>query len=255
MTSPIRFHLSAFSVAVLALAAPVAAGAQAITAADAAKRVESAAAWQQCTTKPDGERLACFDAWAREQRELLSAIEDKARSVQASPTARNTAPSAQAAAVRSEVAAALATTQPDAAPGTTPSGSAGIIGVGLEQGCRDRQFSEMSRFWELESGSSCPTFGLRAFHPTTVSVAAGGEINRQPTSPNPVNTATAPIDYSRHEMRLSLSVRTKLASGLLTPRTARCAIRCGRRTASSRTGRCSTAGCRARFATPTTCRS
>lgn len=180
------------------------------------QRIEAAAAWQACLGQPDGLRLACFDDWAREQQALIEAIEDKARSVETSPT-RNEAPSAQAAAVRGQIAQALATTQPERSDDGTPSGSIGIVGVGLEQGCRDRQFSELSRFWELESGSSCPTFGLRAFHPSTVSVAAGNRINRQPVSPNPSNSATTPIDYSRREMRLSLSVRTKLASGLLTP--------------------------------------
>ena len=213
MTLSARPHHSAFALAPWALATGLLAGAahaQTPPATDVAKRMEGAA-WQQCTAKPDRERLACFDDWAREQRELGAAIEAKARSVQASPNA-------QASGVRAEVASALASTQPDAAPGTPPSGSAGIVGVGLEQGCRDRQFSDMSRFWELESGSSCPTFGLRAFHPTTVSIAAGSTINRQPISPNPANSATEPIDYSKHEMRLFLSVRTKLASGLLTPK-------------------------------------
>lgn len=187
------------------------------SSSDIEHRVDSAAAWQQCVGRGDRERLACFDDWAREQRALISAIEEKARSVQASPVSSNTSPSAQAAAVRTEVAAALATAQPELPDGKPASASAGIVGVGLEQGCRDRQFSDMSRFWELESGSSCPTFGLRAFHPTTVSVAASTRVNGQPTSPNPVNSATTPIDYSKQEMRLSLSVRTKLASGLLTP--------------------------------------
>ena len=177
------------------------------------ERAESAAAWQSCLGKPDAERLSCFDQWARGQHELLSAIEDKSRAAETSP-ARNVAPSAQASAVRGQVAAALATTQPVA----DGAGSAGIIGVGLEQGCRDRQFSELSRFWELESGSSCPTFGLRAFYPTTVAVATSDEINRLPTSPNPANSATVPVDYSKRSMRLQVSVRTKLASGLLTPK-------------------------------------
>ena len=177
------------------------------------ERAESAAAWQSCLGKPDAERLGCFDQWARGQHELLSAIEDKSRAAETSP-ARNVAPSAQASAVRGQVAAALATTQPVA----DGAGSAGVIGVGLEQGCRDRQFSDTSRFWELESGSSCPTFGLRAFHPTTVAVATSDEINRLPTSPNPANSATVPVDYSKRSMRLQVSVRTKLASGLLTPK-------------------------------------
>ena len=177
------------------------------------EHAEAAAAWQSCLGKPDAERLGCFDQWARGQHELLSAIEDKSRAAETSP-ARNVAPSAQASAVRGQVAAALATTQPVA----DGAGSAGIIGVGLEQGCRDRQFSELSRFWELESGSSCPTFSLRGFQPNTVAIAGSNEVNRQPTSPNPINSATESIDYSKQAMRLHLSLRTKLASGLLTPK-------------------------------------
>ena len=72
------------------------------------ERAESAAAWQSCLGKPDAERLSCFDQWARGQHELLSAIEDKSRAAETSP-ARNVAPSAQASAVRGQVAAALAT--------------------------------------------------------------------------------------------------------------------------------------------------
>lgn len=185
-------------------------------APESALDVQPALAWQACLGQADGARLACFDDWARQQQALISAIEEKARSVESTPT-RNEAASAQAAAVRGEVAQALATAQPEPEPGGTLSGSAGIVGVGLEQGCRDRQFSELSRFWELESGSSCPTFGLRAFHPTTASAAVADRVNRMPVSGNPANSATVPVGYGRREMRLSLSVRTKLASGLLTP--------------------------------------
>lgn len=185
-------------------------------AADIAPRIEAAAAWQACLGQADRERLGCFDQWAREQQSLISAIEERDRSADTSPT-RHTVPSAQAAAVRGQVAAALATAQPSPTQAGAPSGSAGIIGVGLEQGCRDRQFSDISRFWELESGSSCPTFGLRAFRPTTLAVSYGDRMNRQPQSPNPVNSATSATAYDKEEMRLQLSVRTKLASGLFTP--------------------------------------
>ncbi|TXI23009.1 MAG: phospholipase [Ottowia sp.] len=200
----------------LALALPAAALAQPPAAPDIRARIDATTAWQACLGQTDAARLACFDGWARGQQRLIEAIEHKAQSVETSPT-RNEAPSAQAAAVRGDVAQALASAQPQPAAGTPATGSAGIVGVGLEQGCRDRQFSELSRFWELESGSSCPTFGLRAFHPTTASIAAGDHINRQPSSPNPANSAAAPIDYGKREMRLALSVRTKLASGLFTP--------------------------------------
>jgi len=180
-----------------------------------AAAAEAALAWQLCTGRPDTERLSCFDDWARDQQALLNAVEEKARSVAESPNARP-APSENTA-LRQDVTRALAAAQPATQEGESLTASAGIVGVGLEQGCRDRQFSDTSRFWELESGSSCPTFGLRSYHPTTVTVSAGDRINRQPSSPNPANSASTPIDYSRHELSLSLSVRTKLASGMLTP--------------------------------------
>ena len=175
-----------------------------------------ALAWQRCTGLPDAARLECFDSWARQQQELLAAMEEKAQSVAESANAQP-APLQ----VREEVQRALASKQPavegdgDELPATA---SAGIIGVGLEQGCRDRQFSDMSRFWELEAGSSCPTFGLRAFHPNTVSLVHSSHINTRPTSPNPVNTATTSSDYTRNELAFNVSVRTKLASGIFTPK-------------------------------------
>ncbi len=197
------------------LSLPAAAQAPAATP-EAAARLQNAAAWQQCLAQPDATRLVCFDDWARSQQQLLQAVEAKARAADASPV-----PGASAvapASARQEVAAALAATQPaPAVGGETPPGPVGVLGVGLEQGCRDRQFSETSRFWELEAGSSCPTFGLRAYRPNTVALSASDRVNRQPTSTNPVNNATTPIDYSQEGMRLQLSVRTKLARGLLTP--------------------------------------
>ena len=42
-------------------------------------------AWQLCTSKPDAERLSCFDEWARGQQALLQVVEEKARSVAESP--------------------------------------------------------------------------------------------------------------------------------------------------------------------------
>ncbi|MBY4599464.1 phospholipase A [bacterium BD-1] len=172
-------------------------------------------AWQLCTSKPDAERLNCFDDWARGQQALLQVVDEKARSVAESPNARPAAP-ADGTGLRQNVTRALASAQP-ASEHPSPTASSGIVGVGLEQGCRDRQFSDTSRFWELESGSSCPTFGLRAFQPTTVTLSAGDRINLQPKSENPANSANTAIDYGKQELSLLLSVRTKLASGLLTP--------------------------------------
>jgi len=57
---------------------------------------------------------------------------------------------------------------------------------------------------------------FRGYRPITVSVVGANTVNDQPSSPAPGHTAT-PVDYRRTEMRLQLSVRTKLAQGLLTP--------------------------------------
>ena len=197
-------------------------------------QVATAAAWQQCATTPgEKARLACFDQWALDQQKLLATV--KSRSVEgaqaAAKTAAATSPAAASgdapvtrpgnpAAERQDVAAALASAQPSVAPDGSPVGpgtaSAGIIGVGLEQGCKDRQYSDTSRFWELESGSTCPTFSLRGYRANTLSVAAGSSVNREPTSRNPENTSTTSIDYQKRELRLQLSLRTKVAGGLLT---------------------------------------
>jgi phospholipase A1 len=47
-------------------------------------------------------------------------------------------------------------------------------------------------------------------------VVGSDSVNRQPTSANPANNVTAAQAYRRTEMRIQLSVRSKLAQGLLT---------------------------------------
>ena len=74
----------------------------------------------------------------------------------------------------------------------------------------------MSRFWELEAGTDCGTFSFRGFRPLSVSISAGDSVNKQPRSGNPNNSTTVTEDYQKQEMRIQLSVRTKLAQNLLT---------------------------------------
>ncbi|XAH23123.1 phospholipase A [Xylophilus sp. GW821-FHT01B05] len=184
-------------------------------------RIASATAWQQCAALSDSAvRLACFDQWAHAQQTLVNAVESRSSAAAAASASIGNAapPGAAASAIRADVAAALASAQPAPAAGaTTATDSVGIVGVGLEQGCKDRQYSTVSRFWELESGSSCPTFSFRGFRANGLSVVTANNVNRQPTSGNPNNSASTAIDYQKQELRLQLSVRTKLASGLLTP--------------------------------------
>ena len=90
-------------------------------------------------------------------------------------------------------------------------------GLGLTPtngGCRDPRYSELSRFFELEPGSDCGTFNLRGYRPISVSVAAGSRVNDAPQAVD--KPAAAYNNYEKQELRLQISARTKVASGLLT---------------------------------------
>ncbi len=82
--------------------------------------------------------------------------------------------------------------------------------------CRNARFSELSRFWELEPGTDCGTFSIRGYKPISLSWIGSDSVNTQPSSPAANHTATSPVAYSTNEARIQLSVRTKIAQGLLT---------------------------------------
>jgi phospholipase A1 len=84
-------------------------------------------------------------------------------------------------------------------------------------GCHDSNYSALSRYWELEPGADCGTFSIRAYRPLTLALVTASSVNRQPTSGNPANDAPGPTDYRPTETRLQLSVRTKVAQGLIRP--------------------------------------
>jgi phospholipase A1 len=81
-------------------------------------------------------------------------------------------------------------------------------------GCHEAQYSELSRFWELQAGADCGTFGIRGYRPISLALVGANDVNRRPTSENPENSATVSTAYRTTELRLNLSVRTKLAQGL-----------------------------------------
>jgi phospholipase A1 len=91
----------------------------------------------------------------------------------------------------------------DAQPGTT-----GIS-------CKNTRTSPLSRFWELEPASDCGTFGLRGYRPISLAVIGSDSVNKAPDSPTTGHTATFQ-PYDTTETRIQLSVRTKVAQGLLT---------------------------------------
>jgi phospholipase A1 len=81
--------------------------------------------------------------------------------------------------------------------------------------CRNPQASPLSRFWELEPASDCGTFGIRGYRPISLSVVGSDSVNSAPSSPTAGHTA-AFLPYTTSETRIQLSVRTKVAQGLLT---------------------------------------
>ena len=145
--------------------------------------------WQQCQKLAGNNeaRLACFDRWSQQQT-LPAAV------IPSAPPVLATTPAPP-------IDAALPATR--------------VVAVATEQGCRDRQYSALSRFWELENGTDCGTFGFRGYRPLYVGVSAATRKPATPTSPAPDHDGT-PTDYQAHEMRIGLSVRTKIAQGLLT---------------------------------------
>jgi len=146
-------------------------------------------------------RLRCFDAWAAQQSRL---------STPAQPSV--IASSSPAPAVVATTAVPTATTE--AAPTAAPV----IITMTAPEAhnCKNPRFSELSRFWELEAGSDCGTFGIRGYRPISLSWIGSDGVNEQPSSPAPEHTAAVALPFKTSETRISLSIRTKIAQGLLT---------------------------------------
>lgn len=144
--------------------------------------------WQACTSQTEpGARLACFDAWAAGQ-------------------ADHAAP-----------APAPAQAEPEPAQLAAPQPPASDDAVTARAGhCRSPAQSDLSRFWELESASDCGTFAIRGYRPISLSWIGSDSVNTQPGSPSAGHTAASALPYGSNEARIQLSVRTKIAQGLLT---------------------------------------
>lgn len=150
--------------------------------------------WQNCqtlTADPTAQ-LACFKAWAESQTPSGS----PPPSIATAPANRETEqPSTQVLLLPS-----MNTEGPD----------------GKKLGCRNAKYSPLSRYWELQRGSDCDTFSIRGYHPISVMFSTSNSVSNQPSSPAPGHTAQTAVQYKRQETRLQLSVRTKLAKGILT---------------------------------------
>lgn len=154
--------------------------------------------WQACKAVTDAaQRLACFDQWAARQTGTDS---PPAPHRSAEPVVAHIAiPARQAAA---QEAASRAVVAGLTAPQAT--------------GCHSSAYSPLSRIWELEEGSDCGTFDIRGYRPISLALIGSDGVNRQPASGNPLNNATVSQAYQSMETRIQLSVRTKVAQGLLT---------------------------------------
>jgi phospholipase A1 len=81
--------------------------------------------------------------------------------------------------------------------------------------CKNPAATPLSRFWELEAASDCGTFGLRGYRPISLAVIGSDSVNTAPSSPAADHTGSYQA-YTTSETRINLSVRTKIAQGLLT---------------------------------------
>lgn len=151
---------------------------------------ETPPGWQACAAVANSQsRLACFDRWS---------------GTQSAPAAAAHAPQVPAAAT---IAAPPAEDSPYALAKAQPGDKS--------RECRDRRHSALSRFWELEEDSGCGIFGIRGYRPISLSLISSSSVNDQPTSDNPLNNAATAQPFRNTETRIQLSVRTKLAQGLL----------------------------------------
>ncbi|MGQ2980579.1 MAG: phospholipase A [Polaromonas sp.] len=153
--------------------------------------------WQACQAMSADAtaQLACFRSWA-----------DTQTSAGTPPPSMTTAPANPETGQKAAdvlLLPAMVTEAPD----------------GKQIGCRNTKYSELSRFWELQRGTDCDTFGIRGYRPISLMWSGSDSVNNQPSSPAPGHTVTTPFNYKRSEARLQLSVRTKVAKGLLTSAT------------------------------------
>ncbi len=77
------------------------------------------------------------------------------------------------------------------------------------------QPSEITRFWDLEHAIARDNFELRAYRPVSLSLSGGSAVNRLPSPSATSDSPTARVDYQPGELKVNLSVRTKIVSGVL----------------------------------------
>jgi len=78
--------------------------------------------------------------------------------------------------------------------------------------------SFLSKFWELDAADKRGVFNFTGYRPNfLLPVHLTNHINRRPESPAPDHTGEVTGDYKHTEAKIQISLRTKLAEGLLLP--------------------------------------
>ena len=172
----------------LLLAAGLLAGslAQAQSTAPAVNRPANLG-WQACQALKDNAdaQLACFQKWADSQLPANASL--------------TTAPANPETGQPETPILMLPTLNADAPDGKPI-------------GCRNPEYSELSRFWELQRGTDCGTFALRGYRPVSAAFVMSGGVHPLPTTA--AQAAQVPQPYKHAETKIQLSVRTKIAKGL-----------------------------------------
>ena len=86
---------------------------------------------------------------------------------------------------------------------------------GIAADCRNGNTSVLSKFWEREEASDCGRFNIRGYRPISLSVVASDAVNTSPSSDAAGHSASSSTPYQTQEMRIQLSVRTKVGQGLV----------------------------------------
>ncbi len=180
--------LSALSACAACVLAALAMPASANTSAPAAVMPSQTAA--ACLNAgDDAAQLACFKAWAK----TVAAPSEPAPASVSTPSVATPAP------VVIQAEASLAA--PDVPTDCKSSNS--------------HNASALQRFWELTPQTDCDTFGLRGYKPLSLMWSTATDVNKQPSSPQVGHTASSAQPYQNYENLIQLSVRTKVAKGLL----------------------------------------
>lgn len=205
MSLPLPFQRSALPCALLLAGLLTgAAQAQAVPAAGVPLQRPSSEGWQACQAlKNDAAaQLACFQQWADSQ------------SPAAAPAGNGVVGAGKPAPTLTTAPANPDTGQP-AMPVLVLPAMNSDAPDGKPLGCKNDQYGVLSRFWELQRGTDCDTFSLRGYRPTSLAVSASDSVNTQPSSTAAGHTALTAQAYGRTENKIQLSVRTKIAKGLL----------------------------------------